>query len=226
MHFNGTGFDSATTLENGDAVFPTLSADATGRVTALWRFADKLRFRQTTNGTTWSQPVDLLSGGSEPGLTFNLRVATGPDGHGYGMWTRPVGGGAPDNIRVMPLVPGGESSGGGEKTTTVDTGDQVITLFTPKTCQPPGTKVRVHVTSKIKQRIAKGQGRSKILFVDFLLDKKRTFRDTKAAFRTKIDTRGVKAGSTHTLTANVSLKQLTGGKRGFRKTLKATLKVC
>ena len=226
MRFDGTAFGSQTTLETGDPAFPTVNADASGRATALWRLGDKVRFSQTTNGTTWSRPVDLLSGGSEPGLTFNLRVATGADGHGYAMWTRPVGGGLPDNVRAMQLSPGGASSGGGEQTTTVDAGDQIITLFTPKRCQAPGTKVRVHVTSKTKQKLARGQGRSKILFVDFLLDGKRKLRDTKAAFRTKIDTRGLKAGSTHTLTASISLKQLTGAKRGFKKTLKAKLTIC
>jgi hypothetical protein len=226
MKFDGTTFGSTATLQSGSPAFPTISADQTGRATVLWRFNDELRFSQTTNGTTWSSPVTLLSGGTEPGLTFNLRVATGSDGHGYAMWTRPVGGGAPDNVRAMQLSPGGASSGGGEQTTSVDTGDQVITFFTPKQCQAPGAKVRVHVTSKTKQKLARGQGRSKILFVDFQLDGKTKLRDKKAAFRTKIDVKGLKAGSTHTLGANISLKQLTSAKRGFKKTLKAKLTIC
>jgi hypothetical protein len=213
--------------ETGDPLALDAAGDPSGRVTALWidnLQPNKLKFSQSSDGVKWSTPV-VVTQGEEPDLTFSPQVGSGPDGQGFAVYEKPGNGGpAAADIRVVPLQFSGDSTGP-EQPTKVDTGDQVLTLFTPKQCQPRGAKVRVHVTSKAKRKLARGQGRSKILFVDFLLDKVKKFHDTKAAFRTKIDSSGLRAGK-HTLSARIQLQQLTGGKKKFSKKLNAKLSIC
>jgi hypothetical protein len=115
---------------------------------------------------------------------------------------------------------------GPENSTKVTADDQDITFFTPKQCVNPGGKVRVRVTSKTKKKIAKGKGRSKILFVDFFMDTTLGFTDKKKAFRTKLSTKGLKPGTKHTAKARVKLQQLTGKKKTFKKTLTAQISIC
>ena len=83
-----------------------LYQDTSGGLHAVWRLNDSpthhLRYARSTNGgAAWSAPVDVVRSND----LVNHQLSVAPDGGGFVVWDG-AGGGANNEIRVAPIVPG------------------------------------------------------------------------------------------------------------------------
>jgi hypothetical protein len=230
--FTGSAFETAVDVsESGDPIEFDLHAEpSTGRFHAFWdangESPNELRWSSSSDGATWTKPQIVVRGDLADGA-FHNQVAAGPDGNGFAVWDEN------DNnsvIRMVELVPGaglGGGSGSGNADTPADSvtvGGQELTLLAPGQCVNPGTKLKMRVTSKTKQKLSPKK-RVKIVYVVFSVDKKKK-KDKKAAFKATFSTTGFKAPSSHKLRAKVRLKPFKGKGKKKTKTLKGKLTIC
>jgi hypothetical protein len=229
--FDGSAFGPPVKVsEQGDPIEFDLHADpVNGRFHAFWiangESPNELRWAFSDDGLTWSKPQVVLAG-DEADNAFHLQVAAGPDGNGFGVWDRNNDN---DAIRVIELKPGAgvvQPSNGAADTPadSVTVGGQKLTLLAPGGCVNPGTKIKLRVTSKTKQKLSPKK-RVKIVYVIFSVDKKKK-KDKKAAFKATFATKGFKAPSTHKLRAKIRLKPAVGKGKKKTKTLKGSLTIC
>lgn len=232
-------------IDDAGADDPDTTVDGSGRVHAVWRsLYDAGRLRYTVSdptGTTFTTPATLAK--HEP--FQHPRVAAGPDGHGFAVWTG-IGGGS---VRVVALDPQPESAatGGGAGTPPAPTTTPPSTPPTPSrtpparrtakatvpgaslafgvpaACVAPGRTFTVTLTWKKQRR--KGNVFVKVRRADFFIGAKRVKIDTQAPFRQTLRvTASAKAGSTIGLRARAFIKV----KRGTAptKSLRTTIRVC
>ena len=124
---------------------------------------------------------------------------------------------------ILAVRRGAEMAVGGDGQVTV--GNEVIQLFGPTSCVTPGQKIKLRVTSKRKKKLAGNKGRSKITEATFYVDKTKK-KDKKKAFQQSFKTDGFAVGSKHKLGAKLKLKQLSGKKKKYGKTLKGSFTMC
>ena len=235
---------------------PSVYVDpGSGRFSATWRDdaygETELRFSSSTDGATWTPSVPIARGGSEFGFFDENKVATSSDGQGFAVWdrtggaitvvptegiaeqgtgTNPTPGPTPTPTpepTPTPTTPGPTGTGTAPSSMVAQTtvGNELIQLFGPTTCVIPGQKVKLRVTSKRKKKLAGNKGRSKILEATFYVDKVKK-KDKKKAFQQSFPTDTFAAASKHKLGAKLKLKQLSGKKKKYGKTLKGSLTMC
>ena len=247
-------FGAPTYIEGSDAIdhnglgYVASTQDATGRVHALWRsLYDDGRLRYVVSdasGANFSVPATIAA---KEGF-YEPSIGAGPAGTGFAVWTL----GASGDVRVVPLDPQAETSGGGTPGggtpgggtpgggtpgagtpgptyTGPLTGRPVtvpggtITFLTPSSCVRPGQTFKVRM--KFKKRKRKGNVVIKIFRTDFYKGKKIVKKDRRAPFvhTFKVKTSQI-PGSTITLRARAWMKVRHG--KPPKKSIRSTIRVC
>ena len=109
------------------------------------------------------------------------------------------------------------------KATTVSVSGGTVTLKSPKSCVPVGSKFTVTMSFKRKSTSRTGKV-IKILSVVFYIDGKKKVTDKKAPFAQRLSVTSFKAGSTHKLKARATMKVRHG--KPPTKSIQTTFKVC
>jgi len=215
--FDGTRFGAPTGVtEVGSPIFADFFQEAGGRLQALWRGTSRaLSYRFSIDGgATWEPIQSLVSSGD----FFNLQVATGPDGQGFGVWDS---NGDRTPAFAIPLGPADPATGPrDEKSVTV--GSTVLTLQSPKACVAATNRI----VAKLKVRAKKRKGRVvvKVSRVDFRVDGGRKKLDTKAPFSARLVLTGLKPRTTHTISGRAFLKVRHGPQRS--RTIRNRFRIC
>jgi len=220
--FDGSGFGPASTLSTGDPISADLTADGSGRFTAVWRENEpnpsELRIATSSDGSNWSKPAAILRGSGADDI-FHTQVAAAPSGKGFAVWDANDRQGTITMAALEPLADANEPT----QTTTV--GDQELSFFAPNACVQPPEKVTLRVTSKRKRKLSPRR-RVKVASVVFSVDRtKKT--DKKAAFKQAFSTAAFPRGSVHQVRAVVTLRPVVKGAfKNKKKTLKGRFNVC
>ena len=198
---------------------PDVSADAGGRLHAVWRSpADSGHLRYTrsgTDGTGFAAAGDIAAGENY----LDLEVAAGGDGAGWAAWH--TGGDTP--IRVVLLDTAQPVFQTPQTTTSTSVPGATIGFSVPKACVQPGSSFKV--TLKWKRKKRKGNLFVKVTRADFYIGSKVVRSDRRAPFvQTLTVTASARRGSTITLRARAFIKVKHG--KAPKKSIRSTIKVC
>jgi hypothetical protein len=221
--FDGTTFGTPATIPGSTSGNRAgeLTQDPSGRVLALWSDVNTLKGSTSTGGGAFSAARTFVSDEAD---FQGLEAQTAADGTGFAVWK------AVDNIRVYPLALGGQGTlyTGPTRQTKDTVGDTLLTLTTPKSCVPPGSRIvaRLRVAKARTKKRATGKGRLKVKVsrVNFLVDGKLKVADRKAAFSATLVIGALKPGSSHQVRAKIFLKVTHGPARS--RSIRSTFKIC
>jgi hypothetical protein len=118
---------------------------------------------------------------------------------------------------------------GPTKNTSTKVGDTLLTLQSPKSCVPAGSRIIAKLFVKaVKTRhrkVGKGLVKIKVKSVDFLIDNKRKKRDKRKQFKATLVLAGLLPGSTHELAARALLKTHPG-QPAIHRTVRVKFTIC
>lgn len=126
-------------------------------------------------------------------------------------------------VSAAPIVPPPPAPTVTNKTTSVSVSGGIVTLKSPKSCVPVGSRFTVTMSFKRKSTSRTGKV-IKIIQVVFYIDGKKRVTDKKAPFAQRLSVRSFKAGSTHKLKARATMKVRHG--KPPTKSIQTTFKVC